>query len=127
MPPGFQIRPGITNTARFIEVKMPPDEPDRWAGTWKLTIRHDGRACRFEPASEHTSAAMLRQQFGFGFQPQRCGEHKSPIMYGVAIGVGSNFRAHPFVTPEIVGIGEPIRLNAVVSEFGRPVTGCLSR
>ena len=91
VPPGFEICPGITNTARFIEVKMPPDEPDRWAGTWKLTIRHDGRACRFEPVSEHTSAAMLRQQFGFGFQPQRCGEHKSPIMYGVAIGVGSNF------------------------------------
>jgi hypothetical protein len=125
VPPGFQIRPGITNTARFIEVKMPPNEPERCAGTWKLTVRHDGQACRIAPTLEHTSAITVRQQFGFGFRPQQCAEHKDPILYGVAIGVGSNFRLLPFVQPGIVRIGEPIRLNAVVSEFGLPVTGCL--
>ena len=126
VPPGFQIRPGITNTARFIEVRMPPDEPERCAGTWKLTIRHDGQACRIMPASDHASATTFQaEQFGFGFQPRQCREHKSPLMYGVAIGVGSNFRMLPFVQPGIIRIGEPIRLNAVVSEFGLPVTGCL--
>ncbi|MGH8242796.1 MAG: choice-of-anchor D domain-containing protein, partial [Steroidobacteraceae bacterium] len=45
LPPGYQIRPGITSTARFIEVRLPALEPERYTGTWRLTIQHDGQAC----------------------------------------------------------------------------------
>ena len=48
----------------------------------------------------------------------------NPIMYGFAIGVGSNFRRQPFVDPGIVRVGEPLRLIAGVRECGFPVTGC---
>ena len=45
-------------------------------------------------------------------------------MYGIAIGVGSNFRMFPFVQPGIIKVGKSIRLNAIINEFGLPVIGC---
>lgn len=40
------------------------------------------------------------------------------------IGVGSDFRMFPFVTPSPVYTGDPILLTALVSEAGLPITGC---
>jgi hypothetical protein len=134
VPPGFQIRPGITNTARFVEVKFPLDEATRYAGTWKLIVVHDGRACFVrgdgpEVGRTHTNPPLAYvyhpKDFGFGFQPVVCKPWGDPIMYGFAIGVGSNFRMLPFVDPGVVRVGEPLRLIAEVSECGFPVTGCV--
>lgn len=127
IPPVYQVRPGITNTARFLEVALPEGEPDRYAGTWKVVLYHDGKACRDRPKPNSTAGANQPPSFGdygFGFRPGDCKEFGDPILYGIAIGVGSNFRMHPFVQPGVIQVGEPIRLNAVVSEFSLPSLGC---
>jgi hypothetical protein len=113
VPAGFQLRPGITNTARFLEVRFPLDEPDRYAGTWKAIIKHDRRIC-FESRDG---------KFTFGFQPTECKPFEKSITYGIAVGVGSNFRMQAFVDPAVVHVGSPVRLSAVLTEFGLPVTG----
>jgi hypothetical protein len=46
------------------------------------------------------------------------------LLYGIAIGVGSDFRMFPFVTPAPVYTGDPILLTALVSEAGLPIKGC---
>jgi len=124
VPAGFQIRPGMSPTGRFIEINMPQNEPDRYSGTWKVIIVHDRRACSSGEGS-HQSVANFDTGFGAGFQPKHCKDNYDiPIMYGIAIGVGSNFNMMAFVTPGIVKMGEPILLTAMVSEFGLPVKGC---
>jgi len=123
VPTGFQIRPGITNTARFVELKFPLGDPARYAVKWQLIVAHDRRACVYR--GEHGAAGFDPQQFGFGFQPTHCKPYDNPIMYGFAIGVGSNFRMMPYVDPGIVNVGDPIQLNAEVTECGLAVTGCV--
>ena len=127
VPAGYQIRSGISPTARFIEINMPQGEPGRYAGTWKVVLKHDRRACFSREIRPGKTVAALPTQsaFGPGFQPTECKDHyEEPILYGIAIGVGSNFNMVPFVTPGIVHTGEPIQLTAMVSEFGLPVKGC---
>ena len=48
----------------------------------------------------------------------------TPLLYGIAIGVGSGFRILPFVTPGPVYVGDPILLTALISEAGLPIRGC---
>lgn len=116
IPPGFQLRSGFTSQARLVDFKMPFKEPERYAGTWTVVIIHDGTVCRGTP-NPHG-----RQR---GFLPRDCShDFKDPILYGIAIGVGSDFRMLPFVTPAAVYTGDPILLTAVVSEAGLPVIGC---
>jgi len=124
LPVGFQLRPGITDTARFLEVKLPQSEPDRYAGWWKAVVYHDGMACYYKEGHQRKVGFDKGVNFNFGFQPIECTETKDPIIYGIAIGVGSNFRMIPYVEPGIKSIGEPILLSAGVSEFGLPVKGC---
>ncbi len=134
VPSGFSIRPGISPTARFIEINMPQGEPDRCTGTWKVILHHDNRACFSNLSSfnekeggylTHSFAAKEPGGFGTGFQPEDCKDnYREPILYGIALGVGSNFNMIPFVTPGIVQVGKPIQLNAMVSEFGLPVKNC---
>ncbi len=130
VPPGYQVRPGIANTARFLEVVLPEGQPERYAGLWKAILYHDGKACVDRPrqTTDATGAADNPQQnfedFSFGFRPDKCREYDQPILYGIAIGAGSNFRMTPFVQPGIIKVGEPIRLNALVSEFSLPVLNC---
>ncbi|MEP7345582.1 MAG: choice-of-anchor D domain-containing protein, partial [Gemmatimonadaceae bacterium] len=124
VPSGFSIRPGVTRTARFLEIRHPADEPDRCAGRWQVVIHHDGRACSVDrPVTGIATqpGIITPKDFGAEFEPSRCVPFSEPIMYGIAIGVGSNFRMVPFVDPGIVRVGEAIRLNALVSEFGLPV------
>lgn len=128
IPPGFQVRPGITDTARFLEVRMPLGEPGRYAGTWQAVVEHDGYLCttsadQFDGQSNYGAGYDLGQ-FGPGFRPRQCPPSDRAAQYGIALGVGSNFRMAAFVDPGIVRVGEPIRLNALVSEYGLPVTGC---
>jgi len=115
IPPGFQLRSGWTSEARFVEFKMPLLRPDRYAGRWKVVVRHPGRVCTGPPVPSPDQ---------LGFLPKECRAYKQPVLYGIAIGVGSNFRIMPFVTPNPVYVGDPILLTAVVSEAGLPVTGC---
>lgn len=118
VPAGYQIRPGISPTARFIEINMPQGEPERYAGTWKVLVKHDKKACYIRSGSQTFTLSSAQQA-------KECKEnYDQPILYGIAIGVGSNFNMIPFVTPGIVHVGEPIQLTAMVSEFGLPVTGC---
>jgi hypothetical protein len=141
IPPGFQIRPGMTKTARFMEVRLPQGEPDRYAGQWKVIIRHDGKFCFASGApsaaawttmgsggaASGASAAFMDQSGGpaFGFTTKRCKpDVTDPAMYGIALGAGSNFRMFPFIEPGIVKVGDPIRLNALVTEFSLPVLHC---
>lgn len=114
VPPGFQVRSGYTSQARLVEFKMPLKEPDRYAGTWRVVIRHAGTVCFGNP---------VRLE-GRGFLPRECKHDvREPLLYGIAIAVGSDFRMLPFVTPAPVYVGDPILLTALISEAGLPVTG----
>ena len=115
IPTGYQLRAGATSQARFVELKMPMKEPERYAGRWKVIIEHPKQVCEGIPCSKGEE---------IGFLPHECKEYPNPVLYGVAIGVGSNFRMMPFVTPAPVYVGEPILLTALISEAGLPLTGC---
>lgn len=117
VPPGFQLRSGFTHTARFLDFRLPPGEPDRYAGQWNVILRHDGQDCRGDPRKKDGPGAL-------GFRPSECRKTKAPIHYGIAIGAGSNFRLQPYVTPSPVNVGDPILLTGVVTEAGLPITGC---
>lgn len=119
VPASFQLRSGFTPQTRVVEFKMPFKEPDRYAGTWKVVIRHPGIVC-----SGGLEQGKPGQDLPLGFVSRRgCKEVKKALLYGIAIGVGSNFRMQPYVTPGPVYVGEPILLTAVLSEAGLPVTG----
>ncbi len=147
VPPGFQLRSGFASEARFLEFKMPPKEPDRYAGTWTVIIQHQGKVCFGPPQSKpHTDTAKPSKRGNTarvskrgdtaavsthsaasippGFLPRECKPTKDPVLYGIAIGVGSNFRMQPYVQPGVVYVGEPILLTAVITEAGLPVIGC---
>lgn len=115
VPAGFQLRSGFTESSRFLDFVLPWGDPKRYAGRWSLIVLHDGRVCRGRPDAERKE---------LGFLPRDCGQSKSPVEYGFAIGVGSNFRLQAYVTPGPVKVGEPIRLTGVPAEAGLPVTGC---
>jgi hypothetical protein len=117
VPPGFQLRSGFTETARFLDFRLPTGQPDRYSGRWQVIVRHEGRACRGSPAKGRKDAKP-------GFLPRECQPSKGPIDYGIAISAGSNFRLQPYVTPGPVNVGTPILLTGVVSEAELPVTGC---
>jgi hypothetical protein len=119
VPPGFQLRSGFTDSSRFLDFRLPQGEPSRYAGRWKVLVRHDGLACRGRPVADPKGDGRH-----LGFVPRDCGSTKSPIEYGIAIGAGSNFRLQPYVTPGPVNVGDPILLTGVVTEAGLPVTGC---
>jgi hypothetical protein len=129
VPPGFQTRYGIVETARFAEFRNPPGEVERYAGTWHLVIKHEGRLCRdgqnygywHDDRKPRTNSEL---QLQFGYIGEECFEYDDPVDYGFSIGVGSNLRMQAYVTPGVVHIGEPILLTAVVSEAGLPVRGC---
>ncbi len=116
VPAGYQLRSSFTNQARLVQFKMPLKEPERYAGTWKVVVVHEGKVC-MGPPDLHTKEP--------GFVPHDCRTGvKTPLLYGIAIGVGSDFRMFPFLTPAPVYTGDPILLTALVSEAGLPVTGC---
>ena len=116
IPPGYQLRAAFTRQARLVQFKMPQKEPKRYTGTWKVVVAHSGRICQGSP-NLHTKEP--------GYLPRDCKtDVKTPILYGIAIGVGSDFRMFPFVTPAPVYTGDPILLTAMVAEAGLPVTGC---
>jgi Abnormal spindle-like microcephaly-assoc'd, ASPM-SPD-2-Hydin/von Willebrand factor type A domain len=116
IPPGFQLRAGATPGARFVEFQMPLKEPNRYAGRWTVVVKHAGEVCLGTPDTGKDAQ--------HGFVTSRCKRTRSPVDYGIAIGVGSNFRMDPFLTPSPVRVGDPILLSAVVSEAGLRVTGC---
>ncbi|MFH1009607.1 MAG: choice-of-anchor D domain-containing protein [bacterium] len=115
VPAGFQLRAGATSQARFVEFKMPTQKPERYAGRWKVIVEHPKRICMGMPDPKSKK---------LGFLPSRCKEYSQSILYGIAIGVGSNFRMTPFVTPGPVYVGDPILLSALMSEAGLPVMNC---
>jgi archaellum component FlaG (FlaF/FlaG flagellin family) len=115
VPAGFQLRSGSTDTSRFLDFVLPWGNPKRYAGRWRLVVRHDGRACRGRPNA---------QAKDLGFVPGDCKRTRKPIDYGFAIGVGSNFRLQAYVSPGVVNVGDPIRLTGAPTEAGLPVTGC---
>ncbi len=115
VPAGFQLRSGYTETSRFLDFLLPPGEPKRYAGRWKLIVRHDGKVCRGRPNPKRRE---------LGFLPGDCSRSRKPVDYGFAIGVGSNFRLQAYLTPGPVNVGDPIRLTGLPTEAGLPVTGC---
>lgn len=125
LPPGFQLRAGITPTARVVEIKMPKAEPNRYAGTWQVVIQHPKQICYGELEIRKNPREDAKQAIqGMGFISRRgCKKETKPLLYGIAIGVGSNFRMQPYVTPSPVYVGEPIQLSAVLSEAGLPIIG----
>jgi von Willebrand factor type A domain/Abnormal spindle-like microcephaly-assoc'd, ASPM-SPD-2-Hydin len=116
VPGGFQLRSGFTDAARFVDFQLPLGNPKRYAGRWRLIVKHDGRVCAGDPE--------LREQHGLGFLPLRCRRSRQPVEYGFAIGVGSNFRLQAYVSPGPVEVGDPIRLVGVPTEAALPVLGC---
>lgn len=116
VPPDFQLRVGSTTTARFVDFLMPPGQPQRCAGRWTVVVEHHGEVCSGDVRS--------RKDMRTGFLPYNCHKYGKPVDFGIAIGVGSNFRMQPYVTPTPVCVGDPILLTAVVTEAGLPVRGC---
>lgn len=117
LPPGFHLRAGYTDRTRFLQFKMPPLEPDRYGGTWNVVVQHIKMACKGTP--------QAGKDHPRGYLPRECeSDYLQPVQFGIAIGVGSNFRMQPYVTPQKVYVGDPIWLDAVVTEAGLPVTGC---
>ncbi|MCF1710821.1 VWA domain-containing protein [Tabrizicola sp. J26] len=117
LPPGFAVRYRSTPTARFVEFFFPNKEPDRYVGLWTVWVHHDGYVCSGEVDGREGGST------GNGFLPKRCFKLKDPVDYGIAIGAGSNLRLQPYVDPANKYIGDPIRLNAVLSEADLPVRG----
>lgn len=115
VPPGFQLRSGFTDASRFLDFVLPWGDPTRYAGRWKLIVRHDKRACKGPPDKKAKA---------LGFLPRDCSVSRTPIEYGFAIGVGSNFRLQAFLTPAPVNVGEPIRMTGIPTEAGLQVKGC---
>jgi hypothetical protein len=120
VPPGFQLRSGFTDRSRFLDFLLPPSEPDRYAGRWKVIVKHDGRACRGMPVNRKRG----KDKGLLGFLPSDCGNTSDPINYGIAIGAGSNFRLQPYVTAAPVKVGDPILLTGVITEAGLQTPGC---
>lgn len=119
LPPGFSIRFHSTDTARFAEFFFPHKEPERYAGLWKVVVRHEKRVCRGEISGDFKD--KKNDKIGPGFTPRDCTEYNQPVDYGIAIGAGSNLRMQPYVEPGTKYVGESIRLTAVLSEAGLPV------
>ncbi len=117
LPPGFSVRYRSTPTARFVEFFFPNKEPDRYVGLWTVWVHHDGYACSGEIGGKEGGGSDN------GFLPGRCFKLKDPVDYGIAIGAGSNLRLQPYVDPATKYVGDPIRLNAVLSEADLPVKG----
>jgi hypothetical protein len=116
IPAGYQLRAAFTSQARLVQFKVPQKAPERYAGTWKVVIQHRGLICQGPP---HLHSQQP------GYLPRDCHtDDKNPILYGIAVAVGSDFRMFPFVTPAPVYTGDPIQLTALVAETGLPVTGC---
>lgn len=131
LPPGFGARFRSTPTARFVEVTFPRGEPTRYAGRWQVVVLHEGRICFGDinppERARNDSKSDYRDQntkdVGYGFLPDKCRETKDPIDYGIAIGAGSNLRMQAFVETGTKFIGDPIRLNGVLTEARLPVKG----
>jgi hypothetical protein len=104
VPTGFAARTGTTPSARFLEMKLPPHEPERYAGRWVLRVAHP-------------TAAPGTYTHDLGKGPGR-------TRFGAAIAAGSNFRMQPFVTSRRVNVGDPLVIGVVISEAGLRVTGC---
>ena len=122
-------------------MQLPQGEPDRYAGQWHVVVRHDGKQCVATgvpsaatwtagptggaPTGLSATHVSVNEGVGFGFTSKRCKPNVTdPVMYGIALGAGSNFQMFPFMEPGIVTVGDPIRLNALVIEFSLPVIGC---
>jgi len=115
VPPGFQLRCGITHTARFIEFLVPQGEPERYAGRWTVVVEHPQRVwAGTEPLGRDTQ---------WGFVGGKSANFRTAVEYGIAVGAGSNFRMQPYVTPGIVHVGSAITLKAVIIEADLPVSG----
>jgi hypothetical protein len=140
LAPGFGLRYHSVDTARFVEVAFPKGEPDRYAGRWKVVVRHEGVVCagdinppdvKRDRRRKGRTQDEVREQYGEiggpGFVPRDCRETKEPVGYGIAIGAGSNLRMQPYVEPGTKYVGDALRLNVSLSEAGLPVTGSTVR
>jgi hypothetical protein len=130
VPSGFQLRSGVAATARFIEIRFPQGESDRYVGRWKVVVSHPGEICRGIPVPGRMTARKKSDSpddahpcFGF-VSIKKCQEWNQAVDYGISIGVGSNFRMQPYLSPGIIHVGQPILLSAQVTEAGLPMTGC---
>lgn len=124
LPAGFSLRLRSTPTARFVELGFPQAEPERSVGGWTVTVEHPGLVCEGPVGGKSPGAD---DDGPAGFQPRKCRESKSPVLYGLAVGVGSNLRLQPWVDPQTVFVGQSFRLNAELQEAGLPVTGATVR
>jgi hypothetical protein len=130
IPVGYQLRAGFTPEARFMEFRMPLLEPDRYAGRWSVVVEHPGKLCEgppYEPQERKRGFRTSKDRIDapHGFVSQKCRPWGTPVDYGIAVGVGSNFRMQPYVSPGAVQVGDPIQLSAAITEAGLPVTECV--
>ncbi|MEO1550310.1 MAG: choice-of-anchor D domain-containing protein [Pseudomonadota bacterium] len=115
LPPGFALRAGATEAARFLDFVLPAKEPKRYAGRWNLVVVHEGEVC--------LGPVEVKELEKRGFQPRKCRDSKDPVEYGFAIGVGSNFRLQAYVGAGTVKVGEAIDLSAQPTEAGLFASG----
>lgn len=115
VPAGFQVRVGMTDTARFVEVRVPAGDPARYQGRWRVVIEHNGYGL--------PNGGFSNTNLTHGGTAGTTGI-KGPVDYGIAIGAGSNFRLQPYVTPAPVYTGDPITATAALAEAGLPALGC---
>lgn len=115
VPDGYTLRAGATATARFVDLRLPTDYPDSFAGDWKLRVVHDGRVFREGdgPVGEGYVPA--------GAKPE---VRQSPVTFAYLIGCQSNFHMEVSLDPRVVKMGEDIHATAKLSEYDQPVLGC---
>jgi von Willebrand factor type A domain len=126
VPPPFQLRANAAPTARFMEVHLPVNDPDKYAGMWKVVIQHSGQVCTVrgdKRGNDFATHAVDNPALHWGFVSS-CKPSNDPVQYGIAIGAGSNFRMFPFVPPNSLKVGDPMLLSAIVEEAGLRIPGC---
>ncbi len=121
IPPGlYAVQLRLHRRVSLPRIQDAPGQPALaiTPGTWTLIVQHNKMACTGNP--------LAGKGHPLGFLPERCKrEYTKPIPFTLcAIGIGSNFRMQPYVTPQKVYVGDPIWVDAVVAEAGLPVTGC---
>ncbi len=112
-PSGFGQSIQEPPNARIVRLQLPTDQPELYAGIWKIRVRHSGKLIVTD--TERTKDGFV--------ETTRTETANGPIDYALAVSVFSNLRLLAYVSPQPLYLGDPITVTAVLSEEEVPITG----